>query len=94
MWIMAGSVAGLAWGWPALIAAIKPTLAPIALTGVRSRSWWIGAGIVVLAALPFGAMWLDYVTVIRNAQGADLPYILGEWPILLVLVAAAKHRGE
>jgi hypothetical protein len=96
MWAIAFGVAGVAWGWPAVGAAIKLTFAPLALVGVGRRSWWLAAGIAVFASLPFGSMWFDFLMVILNAESSrGLGYVLGEWPIALGLVAAAAsgRRG-
>jgi hypothetical protein len=37
------------WGWPALAVALKPTLLPFALIGARRRSWWLVAGLGLVA---------------------------------------------
>ena len=90
IWALAGAVAGIAWGWPAVGALLKTTFVPLALLGIRRRSWWWAMGVALLAALPFGTMWLDYVTVLRNASTSrGSAYVLGEWPIALVLVGVA-----
>jgi hypothetical protein len=94
MWAIALAVAGTAFGWPAWGATLKLTFAPLALTGIRRRSWWYGLPIALALALPFGSMWLDYLAVLRNTiSDRGLDYVLGEWPIALALVAvAASHR--
>jgi hypothetical protein len=81
------ALAALTTAWRPL-ALIKPTLAPFALT----RDWrpWVAA---ICLAIPFGAMWLDYATAIRNASnGYGLDYLLGEWPIALALMTASSAR--
>ena len=89
MWVIAGIAAGAAWGWPAVVALIKPTLAPFALIGVRRRGWWIGLGVVVAASVPFGTMWVDYAGVLAHATNRlGIDYLLGEWPIALGPVIA------
>ena len=46
-----------------------------------------------LLALPFGAMWLDYVTAVGNARNdSGLDYLLGEWPIAAALVVVLRAR--
>jgi len=90
MWAIAFVVAGTRWGWPAIGATLKLTFAPLALIGVRRRSWWIAAGIAVLLALPFGTLWLDYVRVLVNTHSSrGLEYVLGEWPTALLIAVAA-----
>lgn len=90
MWAIAFAVAGVTWGWPAIGAALKLTFAPLALLGVRRRSWWIALAVALAAALPFGSLWWDYATVILNTRSSRGPeYLLGEWPIALGLVLVA-----
>jgi hypothetical protein len=87
------------WAFAALaagagpLAALKPTLGPFALLGIRSRSWWLWAGVGLLVALPFGAMWVEYATAIGNARNDfGLEYLIGEWPIAAALVLATSAR--
>jgi hypothetical protein len=88
IWALAFAVAGAAWGWPAIGAALKLTLGPLALIGVNRRSWWVAAGLALFGALPFGATWIDYLTVVANTSSArGFGYVVGEWPIALALVA-------
>lgn len=62
----------------------------MALTGIRHRSWWYGLPVALALCLPFGSMWLDYLTVMRNTvSDRGLEYVLGEWPIALALVVVA-----
>lgn len=90
LWAIAFAVAGIAWTWPAVGSALKLTLAPLALIGVTRPSWWIAAGFALVAALPFGRLWIDYATVIGNTTASrGIEYVMGEWPIALALVAVA-----
>jgi hypothetical protein len=87
MWAIALGVAGAAWGWPALGATLKLTFAPLALVGIRRRSWWIGLAAAIAMGLPFGTLWFDYVSVLANTESSrGLAYVLGELPIGLGLV--------
>jgi hypothetical protein len=70
------------FAWPFVLIVIKPSFLPLALLGARRRSWWIAAAIVGLAALPFGMLWVDYVTAIRNS-GLPLYYSLLQVPIVV-----------
>jgi hypothetical protein len=85
MWMVAAVAGGLLWGWPALLITLKPSMAPFVLVGIHRRSWWLAALIVGVMALAFGSLWLDYVTVVRNAQ-ADLTYSVGAIPVMLLPV--------
>lgn len=87
MWSLAFLAAGMVWRWPAAFVPLKLTFAPLALVGIRSRSWWLVAGVALALCLPFGALWLDYAHVLVNTHSSrGLEYVLGEWPIALLLV--------
>jgi hypothetical protein len=89
LWSFAALAAGLAWTWPLAFVALKPTLAPFALVGVRRRSFWMGVAAFALLALPFGAMWLDYLTVILNTRNElGIEYLVGQWPLGVALVVS------
>ena len=86
LWALAFLAAGTVWGTTPF-AALKLTYLPLALIGIGRRRWWLAAGIGVLFALPFGAMWLDFAGAIANASSNwGTVYVLGEWPIALLLV--------
>jgi len=74
---------------------LKPSLAPFALFGIRRRSWWLGAAVLAVLCLPFGAMWLDWLTTLRNSQGGGLLYSSLEAFLLLLPLAAwwGRTRG-
>lgn len=94
MWAIAFAVAGTAWGWAAWGAALKLTFAPLVLVGRSRRAWLVGGAVTVMLCVPFGSLWLDYVTVLRNTESSrGLAYVLGEWPIALAFVAAAASPG-
>ena len=95
IWAFAGILAGAAFGWPALLALIKPVLAPFALVGATRRSWWIGLAAVAVAAVAFGPMWLDYARVLADARNErDIWYVIGEVPtaVALAIVGLASSR--
>lgn len=96
IWAFAGILAGAAFGWPALVALIKPVLAPFALVGATRRSWWIGLAAVAVAAVAFGPMWLDYARVLADARNErDIWYVIGEVPtaVALTIVGLASPGG-
>ncbi len=74
---------------------LKPSLAPFALFGIRQRSWWLGAVAFVLLSVPFGAMWADWITTVRDSQGGGLLYSSLEIPMLLLPLAGwwGRTRG-
>lgn len=74
MWVLA--IVSLATLRPALaiLLAFKPPVFPIALLFAGRRSWWLGAALVTVAAIPFWAYWPQFVTAARNVGGPTLLY--------------------
>jgi hypothetical protein len=93
MWIDAAIGAGVLYAWPAALVFIKPSLLPLALLGIRKRSWWIAVGLLTLAALPFGTLWLDYLTVLRNSA-VPATYSVLDLPLALAPVIAWMGRSD
>lgn len=91
MWAMAAVALGFLVRWAFVGVLIKPSLFPFALLGARDRTWWIALAVVVLLSVPFGAMWLDWITAVTNSSGGLL-YSLQDVPILLLPVIAARMR--
>jgi hypothetical protein len=87
LWVLAGVAAGLWFGWPALVVAVKPSLVILGLAGIRHRSWWAGALVAAALCVPFGWLWWEWLQVILHAPGG-LTYSLGSLPFLLVPVVA------
>ena len=95
MWVAAGVAAGLVWGWPALLVLLKPTFAPLALIGVRHRSWWVGAALAFVFVVLSLPMWMDcFLTTLRNMRGLDITYSLGSLPLVLIPVVAWLSRSR
>jgi hypothetical protein len=84
---VAAVAGGLRWGWPVLLLAIKPTLLPFAIIGIRHRSFWIATAALAALSLLMLPMWLDYLVVLRNLSIGGA-YSLGSVPLLLVPVVA------
>lgn len=96
MWAAAAIAAGVRWGWPAVLITFKPSVAIFGAIGIRTRAWWIAAGVLVLVSLPFLALWLDYPRVMVNSS-AGVWYSLGDLPYLLLPIAAwlvSSQRGS
>jgi len=91
MWIAAFAAAGTLAGWPYVLVLLKPSLAPLALIGVRRRSWWIALAVAVLVSVPFGPMWVDYAKALLNAD-QGWTYSLRDVPIVLIPIVA--HLGR
>lgn len=95
MWVGAVVAAGVRWGWPAVLATFKPSLGFFAVLGIRSRAWWLAAGVLVLASLPFLGLWPLYPTVMRNSSAAPW-YSFADLPFLIIPIVAwvfSSRRG-
>ena len=93
MWAMAIVAAGAVFAWPLLLLVIKPTFAPLALIGIRRRSWWVAAAAVAAVSLPMLPLWLDYVTVVRNSQ-LRVDYSLLNLPLVVLPAIAWLGRAR
>jgi len=93
LWASMFVALGTVWRGAAVLSLLKPSLAPFALVGVRSRGWWRVAavyGVVGGAMLP---LWLDWITLLENAGGLDVLYSVGHVPIMLIgLIAKATTK--
>lgn len=96
MWIAAAVALSTIWPWVSVFALLKPTLAPFALVGIRSRTWWLAAAGLGILSILLVPLWLDYVTVILNARGSrvGLLYSLGDVPMVLIPVIAWAARSR
>jgi hypothetical protein len=96
MWVAAAIAGGVRWAWPSVLVTFKPSLAFFAVIGIRARSWWIAAGVLVLISLPFLALWLDYPTVMGNSS-AKFWYSFGNLPFFVMPIVAylgSSRRGS
>lgn len=91
MWVAAFVALGCRYGWPGLLAGIKPSLAPLALAGAWRRSWWLILPVALLAAVPFGGLWPDWLSVVRHAPG-DLFYSVLALPMVTLPLIAFHAR--
>ena len=94
MWSMAAmaiAVVGSA-RFAAPFVLLKPSLAPFALFGIRRRSWWLGAAVLLALSVPFGSLWADWLASVLNSRGGGLLYSALEIPMLLLPVAAWLGR--
>ena len=94
VWVTAAIALGALYGWPAAFVLLKPSLAPFALIGIRSRSWWLVAGVLVLLSLPLLAATLEYPRVILDSRGGGIGYSLWDVPLVLVPVIAWLGRAR
>jgi hypothetical protein len=94
MWSMAAMALAVVGSsrFAAPFALLKPSLAPFALFGIRRRSWWLGAAVLVALSLPFGALWADWVATVLNSRGGGVLYSALEIPLLLLPLVAWLGR--
>lgn len=94
MWAVAVISAATKWHWPGPLVLIKPSLAPFAFIGIRHRAWWLTLAILLIACLPFRALWSQYLTVLQNSH-VPLSYSLLDVPLALAPVIAyiGRTRG-
>jgi len=94
IWAVAAVALGTLWAWPSVFALLKPSLFPFALFGAWRRSWWIALGVLVLASLPFGTLWADWVASVLNSRGGGVLYSSLEIPMLLLPLVAWAGRTD
>jgi hypothetical protein len=91
MWMVAFICLALWRPWAGPLILLKPSLAPFALLGFGRRSWFIALAVVLVGSIPFGSLWVDYVTVLRNSS-VPLTYSLLDLPLTLAPVIAYLGR--
>jgi hypothetical protein len=88
MWAAAAVAAGLRWGWPAVLLVLKPLWLPLAIIGIRHRSWWLALAVLAAMSLPFLPLWLEWIAVMRNVTNlSDSRPLVIVAPVLIGLVA-------
>jgi hypothetical protein len=92
IWCIAALALATVWRGAAPFALLKPSLAPFAAFGIRDRSWWIGMAAFVALSVPFGSMWLDWLTSVVNSRGGGLLYSALEAPMLALPLVAWLGR--
>jgi hypothetical protein len=94
LWILASIALASHWGWPGSLVLVKPSVAPFALIGIRTRGWWVAAVLMALLSVALLPLWLDWITVIRHGAGprANLLYSVIDAPILAIPVVAWVGR--
>jgi len=88
VWIAAFVALGLTFGWPGVLVLLKPSLAPFALIGIRSRGWWLGLLGLAVASAPFLGDTLAYPRIVFDAQGGGLLYSALSVPLVALPVIA------
>jgi len=72
---------------------LKPTLAPLALVGVRTRGWWVALGAGVVLAVAFAPLWPDYLAVIRDASGGRVGVLYGIGDLSIACIPLLAWAG-
>lgn len=91
MWVAAGIAGGLLWGWPAAFVVLKPIFAPLALVGIRRRSWWFAAALGLASIVVMLPLWRDYVVAMVNLR-IGLDYSLTSLPLMAIPIVAWVAR--
>ena len=92
-WVAAAIAAGFVLCWPSVMVLLKPSFLPFAFVGLTSRRWWIALGVLIAVSVPFGELWLDYVTAMRNSSLTWAHALIG-MPLMLVPVVAWLGRDR
>ncbi|MBF6605803.1 MAG: hypothetical protein IVW53_09515 [Chloroflexi bacterium] len=75
---------GIRFGWPVGLLAMKPTLAPLAIVGLRRPiPTAILAIVPILLTVPLIP---DYLTVLRNMQGVPISYSIANYSLIALAV--------
>lgn len=92
IWVTAAVALGTIWRPAFALVVLKPTLAPFALLGVRSRGWWVAMALLGAWALATLPLWRDYLTALGNLKGSGLIYSLDNVPLVLIPLIAYGMR--
>lgn len=93
MWTVAFVCLALRYPVAWWLLAFKPTLLPFAIVGIRHRQWWSGLAMLLLASVPLGALWFDWLAAMRNLDASPLRGISAV-PLLAVPVVAWWTRQQ
>ena len=90
MWIVAALALAACWRPAAAFVFLKPSLFIFAFVGLRNRGWWAVVAVFALVSLFLLPQTLDWLTVVRHAQGdrSGLTYSLNDLPLLAVPLLA------
>jgi hypothetical protein len=94
MWVTALVALGLRFRWPAVLILLKPSFLPLALIGIRHRSWWIGLAVLGAVSLALLPMWPQWITAMRNAVGSPPLYSALDLPLVLAPALAWFTRSR
>jgi hypothetical protein len=72
LWASAVIVLACRYGWPAVLLALKPSLVPLSVLWAPRREWWLALAVLLVLALPFGSLWLEWITAMANVDSTVL----------------------
>jgi hypothetical protein len=96
IWAVTFAAAGVRWAWPAALVAFKPSVGFLGLIGIGTRRWWIAAGVLAVASLPFIELWRVYPQVVIDSD-TDIGRALGDLPFFSLPILAwltSTRRGD
>jgi hypothetical protein len=93
LWSVAFLCVAVRFAPAAWLLIVKPSLFPAILLFARDKRWWYAIPVVALLALPFGALWLDYLEAMTNLQSRGILYSLHAIPVLLIPIVAWVSRS-
>jgi hypothetical protein len=85
MYVAALTGAGMLYGWPAALLVLKPHSLPWAVFSVGKRSFWIGLGVIAVLAVPFGALWFEWIEMVSKASSVGPSYVTKLLPLVPVI---------
>ncbi len=88
MWMVAFEAAGFVVAWAGVLVLLKPTLAPFALAGLPRRTWIVALAALCAVNVLAIPMWIDWLTVIRNAPHLGPGFSLYQYPLMAVPLVA------
>jgi len=97
LWIAAILALSTRWPWVSAFVLLKPSLAPFALAGARTREWWIALAVFAGVSALFLPMWADWVRAVVNARGpfAGLFYSVKDltWMAIPTVAWVSRRRA-
>jgi hypothetical protein len=92
IWTVAALALATLYRWPAVLVLLKTSLFPFAFFGANRWSWWVALAALIVASVPFGALWRDWLTSVVNSRGGGPLYSSLEIPMLLLPLIAWLGR--
>lgn len=93
IWFVALVALGLRYAPVAALVFLKPSIAPLALLGMRNPRWWLASLAVAASCLLCWPLFEQWVTAILNVRGTDALYSIGDVaPLSIPVIAWAGRR--